>query len=277
MTYKTMKDLYSHEFYDQIERGTLESARSMLRILFDLYRPESVVDFGCGRGAWLAAARMLGSRRLTGLDGDWVEREELLHPDIDFIPTDFSAAADAAPGTFDLCISVEVAEHIEETHADDFVQRLCDSSPIVMFGAAVPGQGGVNHVNEQWQSYWARKFEMAGYGCFDVFRPAVWNLESVEWWYRQNTLLYVSTRDRTLEKERLKPFEPKVIDLVHPLMLASMTESEANRIQRLMERLLPDDDSHALRELAQYFLRDHPALSRELIRRAKRIEQSVER
>ena len=54
------------------------SARVVLGMLYQHYVPQSVIDVGCGRGAWLAAAEALGAaveieteqRRLLWLHGD---------------------------------------------------------------------------------------------------------------------------------------------------------------------------------------------------------------
>ena len=61
-------------------------------------------------------------------------------------------------------ISLEVAEHLSPGRAESFISDLCQAAPVVLFGAAIPGQGGVGHLNEQWQSYWANLFEACGSG-----------------------------------------------------------------------------------------------------------------
>ena len=52
----------------------------------------------------------------------------------------------------------------------------------------MPECGG--HVNEQWPSYWASFFDKNGMKQLDVVRPAIWTEEGIEWWYRQNTMIY---------------------------------------------------------------------------------------
>lgn len=56
---------------------------------------------------------------------------------------------------FDLCVSMEVAEHLPPSRADSFVADLVGLAPVVLFSAAVPEQGGTNHLNEQWPDYGA--------------------------------------------------------------------------------------------------------------------------
>ena len=56
--------------------------------------------------------------------------------------------------------------------------------------AAVRGQGGAWHVNEQPLEYWRRKFAAHDYLPFDAVRPKLRALNDVEPWYRYNTVLY---------------------------------------------------------------------------------------
>ena len=61
--------------------------------------------------------------------------------------------------TFDVAISMEVAEHLPEKIADRYVDLLTGLSNIIVFTAAYPGQGGDDHVNEQPALYWISKFQ----------------------------------------------------------------------------------------------------------------------
>lgn len=210
-----MTNLYSRQFYDDQVNGSLRSAEAILGLLWQISQPRSVIDVGCGRGAWLAAAERLGAEVLTGLDGDWVDTKDLLSANIRFIPT-------ALEGDFrienqhDLCISMEVAEHLPKSSAEAFVEKLCAASRLVLFSAAVKGQSGPSHVNEQPQSYWIGLFRDAGYECLDVIRPSIWMNGSIKWWYRQNAFLF-HNRDYRFETTIRLPRGPKEFsDLIHP-------------------------------------------------------------
>jgi hypothetical protein len=61
-----------------------------------------------------------------------------------------------------------------------------------VFSAAVPGQGGEYHINEQPLEFWRSLFRQYGYVCFDPIRPAVRHKPAIQPWYRYNTLLYAS-------------------------------------------------------------------------------------
>jgi SAM-dependent methyltransferase len=206
---------YGPDFYRHQCDGSYRSAQIVLRILYGFYRPSSVIDVGCGRGAWLAAAEQLGSGPLRGLDGSWVESNRLLSSAIEFTPIDFEKPIEV-DGKYDLCISLEVAEHVSEGRAAAFVETLCRASDVVLFSAAIKLQEGTCHINEQWQSYWIRLFDGRGYDCIDAIRPAVWDNENVEWWYRQNTLLFVRRSSQLLAVCTFPRSEKLLADVVHP-------------------------------------------------------------
>ena len=66
---------------------------------------------------------------------------------------------------------------------------------MVLFSAAIPHQGGDDHINEQWPGYWAKLFARCNYVTVDCLRDHFWDDEEVAYYYAQNMLLYVdSTR-----------------------------------------------------------------------------------
>lgn len=194
---------YSQEFFDGIAQGSLAAARVVLPLVFAQIRPSSILDIGCGTGAWLEASRSLGASITKGIDRYSPEHV----PSAGIQAQDLASPLDLAR-RFDLVISLEVAEHLPETAAATFVDSLCRHSDAVLFSAAIPGQGGVDHVNEQWQTYWAAQFDERGYFPHDIVRPAVWNDQRVPIWYRQNILLYL----------RGIRGAPSMLDVVHPLV-----------------------------------------------------------
>jgi len=92
--------------------------------------------------------------------------------------------------TFDLALCLECAEHLSESVAPTLVAALANVATHVVFSAAVPGQTGVGHINEQYPDYWRDLFAIQGFQMFDFFRPLIWNDERVEFWYRQNMYLF---------------------------------------------------------------------------------------
>jgi SAM-dependent methyltransferase len=169
----------------------LSSARIVLGELFKAFSPRSVLDIGCGHGAWLRVARELGADEIQGVDGPWIDPDSLLIPKQYFTHHDLTHAIDVS-GQFDLVMSLEVAEHLPAHASDTFIESMARHGDIILFSAAVPFQGGHGHINEQWPGYWAGKFADHGFKTIDTLRPLIWSNQDVFWWLRQNTLLFMN-------------------------------------------------------------------------------------
>ncbi len=209
---------YSPQFYEEQQGGSRRSAGSVVHLLLDLVAPRSVVDVGCGVGTWLAAFKDAGVSDILGIDGPHVDTEHLHIPADAFLAHDLCAPLFLSR-TFDLAISLEVAEHLPERHAEAFVSSLVRLAPVVLFSAAIPMQGGTHHVNEQWPTYWAQLFAQHGYVAVDAIRPAVWNDNAIEWWYAQNALLFCQANrlgDYPSLLEAARSTGPGPLPLVHP-------------------------------------------------------------
>jgi hypothetical protein len=208
---------YTTDFFSQQQEGSFRSALRILPFVFELISPRSVIDVGCGVGTWLAAARTLGVTDVMGLDGDYVNRGLLRIPEECFRSTDLSQPF-TCERTFDLALSLEVAEHLPGASASALVDSLARLAPAVLFSAAIPKQCGEHHIHLQWQSWWVNQFNRHGFRAVDCIRQRVWNDESVEWWYAQNIFLMVR-EDRLqssprLQDELARSSWPQVV--VHP-------------------------------------------------------------
>ena len=214
-----MSNPYTPGFYQRDLNIVVRSARRIVPMLMDLLSPKSVVDVGCGVGSWLSVFAELGVADYQGIDGDYVQRDMLQIPANRFMSYDLSKPLHL-PRKFDLAMSVEVAEHLHESAAKDFVRSLTRLSSAVLFSAAIPFQGGAHHVNERWPDYWAKLFADEGYQPIDCIRRHVWQDESVAPWYAQNILLFIDAQ--FLARPRLKAEHertcPAALSLVHPRM-----------------------------------------------------------
>ena len=210
---------YDESFFAMLKSTGRTSAEQIVPLLIDLIAPASVVDVGCGAGTWLGVFKRSGIEDVLGLDGEWVDPAALEIPRSQFRVTDLTKSF-SCDRRFDVAVSLEVAEHLPERSADEFVRSLVNLAPVVVFSAAIPFQGGTAHLNEQWPDYWAGRFRSHGYLAFDCVRPRVWDNPAVSWWYAQNTVIYC-TEDyaRTHEWTRQALIEarnPQVLALVHP-------------------------------------------------------------
>ena len=221
--------LYNAKFYRELS-STRDSARAILPIVVGLMRPASIVDIGCGTGHWLATALELGISDVLGVDGEWALQAKLAIPQEKFFVHDLGTPLNLNR-RFDLAISLEVAEHLPASEARAFIELLCDCANTVLFSAAIPGQGGRHHINEQWPVYWADLFAGFGFQCYDPLRPALWDNPRVLWYYAQNCLIYARTNSPIEASPVAKP-----ISLVHPALWSKQLE-RLNSPGKLLERL----------------------------------------
>jgi SAM-dependent methyltransferase len=232
-----MTTVYTADFYGEARAGVETSAQIVVPKLLALFPVTSVVDVGCGEGTWLKWFQQHGASRVVGVDGSYVADGSYRLDPATFVARDLSQPIGPL-GTFDLATCLEVAEHLDATRADSLIADLCSLADIVLFGAAIPGQGGQHHINEQWPSYWARKFQARGYLPYDVLRHDIWACKQVTWWYRQNTVLYVREHSASAAHfagHRAADIDA-LFDIVHPELFEPAIRSGA-RIQSLMRRL----------------------------------------
>jgi SAM-dependent methyltransferase len=180
---------YRTDFYRFLASFAIRSAQRIVPKVTAVLPVRSVVDFGCGQGAWLSVWAATGAL-VTGVDGPYVDRHHLLIDADDFHAADLAAPLDLRR-RFDLVQSLEVAEHLPPAKAEQFVDTLTKHGACVLFSAAVPGQGGENHVNEQPAEYWRAIFRERGYPAVDYVRRLIRGDRAIAQWYRYNIMLYV--------------------------------------------------------------------------------------
>lgn len=196
----------SPETRDAVRDGCKRSAAIVLPLVFDfLGKPDALLDVGAGEGWWSLAALDLGVEEVTAVDlslptamdeaaaagrrdgrfadlvsvGQWDAESSMGLPPY---------ALDARYG---LALCLEMAEHVSPQAGDHLVSELCRVADAVLWSAAIPGQGGDGHVNEQWPDYWQERFLGQGWRLTDPFRDDLWMHPDVDPWYRSNTLLAV--------------------------------------------------------------------------------------
>lgn len=225
---------YDQQFFNLTKDESFSSASVVVPHVIRYFKPRSVCDVGCGVGTWLKVFKLLGVTDVTGFDGAYVDLEMLEIDSDEFYPVDLEQTDYSVQRAYDVCISLEVAEHLSEARSDSFVAWLCRLSDVVVFSAAVPGQGGTYHINEQKQSYWAEKFAAHGFRPIDLVRPLVWDSSDVCWWYKQNTLVYVRNDSCT-------EFPELILDILHPEFLIqklATTSGFGNHLKELLPSAL---------------------------------------
>jgi SAM-dependent methyltransferase len=212
-----LRAIYDRDFSAEQIDGTARSARFVVPVVMKLMRDlHSVVDVGCGSGVWLASFKDVGVERVLGLDGVAAEKQGRLEIE----PDEFHAAnleCDIdVDERFDLCLCLEVAQHLADQSATTLVRNICELSDVILFSAAIPGEGGGCHINERWPSYWIDLFSAAGYEVLDIIRGRVWNDARVEWRYRQNLLFFANKAGLSRIVRLPATVASTPLDIVHP-------------------------------------------------------------
>jgi SAM-dependent methyltransferase len=176
---------------------------------------DSVLDIGCGRGAWLKAFNELGVEDIIGVEGSSDAADGLM------IPSDFWINANLTHSLvldrkFDLVVCLEVAEHLPEDAHPILIETLTRHSDVVLFSAAVPLQGGTGHIAERWPNYWANLFRSNFFNCYDLLRPQIWSYPDIEFWYRQNILIFIRSGSEKKFSLNEKNSVQEPLALIHP-------------------------------------------------------------
>ena len=251
--------LYDDAFYETYRAESARAAAAFADIVSAELAPRSVLDVGCGVGTWLRAFLDAGAESVVGVDGPYVDRSRLEIPADRFVAWDLTRPLeipDRLPQTFDLALSMEVGEHLPEAASRTFVRSLTARAPAVLFSAAIPHQGGTDHVNEQWQRYWAGRFADEGFVTVDRFRAALWEDEAVPYYYVQNGLLFVR-EDRLDAAPSLRDYvvdsgDP-ALDRVHPRRWLEANDPRRQPLRHVLAAL-----PHAVRNAVARRIRKRP-------------------
>jgi SAM-dependent methyltransferase len=202
------ESLYHRRFYEELYPSCHRSASVIVPWIVRILNPKSVVDVGCGTGAWLAEFAGAGVRDVVGIDGPWVPDDMLKIDAAQIIQHDLTAELELSR-RFDLVVCLEVAEHLPETGGDALIKTLTGLGATILFSAAVPGQGGTGHLNEQPPEYWDHRFALRGFQPIRGIGQRFANDPNVAWWYARNMVLYT-------QNDTVGPGELRKIALENP-------------------------------------------------------------
>lgn len=141
--------------FDHIADEEAAPAARLVKWISSALPAGTVLDIGCGPGIYVDALRTFGiSARGIDVDARVYGKEHLRYQSLfDLEPEDVA----------DTVICLEVAEHIEQSQADQVVQKVVGAvKKTLIWTAAQPGQGGIGHINCQPKSYWEEKITAAG-------------------------------------------------------------------------------------------------------------------
>jgi hypothetical protein len=109
----------------------------------------------------------------------------------------------AAERRYDLCLCIDVIEHVEPEYEENVIRTLVNASDTIIFSSPPPGQGGDGHVNERPIAHWVGLFAQYGYIFQDNIRPLFEGNDAIpETTYQLN--LYTVTRMLGEEEVRIQ-------------------------------------------------------------------------
>lgn len=160
MTKLNTLEIYNDNYCRRIsaKKWRYKTIPPAMEVLYNHFKPNSVVDVGCANGVHLKKFRQLGIKHLLGIEGTghWAPYIQ------SYFGTPFLIADLRSPlpelGKFDLVLCLEVFEHLEEKFATRLLKNLINLGNTLCISAC-PLKGGFHHLNPQPKEYWIDKFK----------------------------------------------------------------------------------------------------------------------
>ncbi len=179
---------YDRGYYERSERAYVKAIPAFADWLRSL-EPSSLVDMGCGSGAF--SAPLVGELPVLGIDLG-VGAGYLL-PKENFRKGDLTKPLFDQLGLFegDVVICLEVFEHLPAQHEGDLLDNLtCTEPRVIALSVAVPGQWGRHHYNCRTTPYVQELVEARGYVADEELAAPLRTMRNLASYYRRNTLVF---------------------------------------------------------------------------------------
>lgn len=158
MTYR-YQDLSEYDWLmEEILRHETPQALALGALLHDRLQPKSVLDVGCATGVYLVPFKDKGCQ-VYGVDGAPAAGSHLALSEFELVDL---RNGWTPPQKYDLCLNIEVAEHLKPEYSEGLVELLSRCSDTIYFSAARPGQGGEGHYAERPKAEWLGMFSKYG-------------------------------------------------------------------------------------------------------------------
>jgi len=184
--------IYDEKFYKNAGQIIAPSVQSVVTILIKYFNPKSVIDIGCGNGLYLAEFMKAG-KEVLGFDGSPAAiKISSVANKIKLFDLTQSLRLNRH---FDLCLCIELAEHLPLVAADTLIKSLTSLSNNLVFTAATPGQGpkSIGHINEQPHQFWIKKFKAYTFAYNKKLTHIIkreMEQAKVVWWLSKNLMIF---------------------------------------------------------------------------------------
>lgn len=158
-------NVYDDRYFKWHYDATRTYAINTMNWFIKNYKPNSIIDYGCGIGAYLESGLKNNISKLRGFDIGGDKLIPYIHSSVKNFIEFLDCTQPIETEKYDCVISLETGEHIEPSGSDSFIDNICNSlnqGGMILFSAAPPGQGGSGHINCQPKSFWIEKFQQRG-------------------------------------------------------------------------------------------------------------------
>ncbi len=152
--------------------------------------PDCVADVGCGLGSYCKFFAQTGWRNVVGYEGTPGIAKIAFYDPIVELDLASPLATDGYPMS-DIVLCLEVGEHIPARCEDIFIDNLTYLVlETLILSWAVPGQGGVGHVNERDNEYIIKKVEQRSSMCYDEKRSSALRAAATLPWFKNTIMVF---------------------------------------------------------------------------------------
>lgn len=150
--------LYSKSWFFKrhLQTGKLLHYKKVAKVIYDVFQPQSVVDFGCSIGGLLLFLKLYGTERILGIEGSNAVFDMAL---VDNIILRDLRQPFTLEQHFDLSVCYEVAEHIGEKYADVLIKDISAPADKILFVVPKETEKGRGHVTFRAREWWIEKFK----------------------------------------------------------------------------------------------------------------------
>jgi len=185
--------------HEKIEKEEAPQALRLARWIKRNFDPNNIIDIGCSTGFYLYPFR---NRRTLGIDYNSKEKHGKIfrnkkYSEIEMLNFDLSKSiSEFKFERFDVGLCLEVAEHIDEKFENILIDNIVSLCRVLIFSAAVPGQGGDGHINLKHQPYWLKHFEVRGmfYDAAETIALRQYMLQGAHMGWFTNNMFIVTGR-----------------------------------------------------------------------------------